>query len=121
MPSTPQAGHRLTWTSALIVLAAGYAHALSMAWPFAAIGPLASGQAWGGLQLASLSVLVWQLAPALAARRAGQAAWLAWLFASAMLAGTFWWLFISMHFYGGLPAPLTVLAVLALAAALALY
>jgi apolipoprotein N-acyltransferase len=73
------------------------------------------------LQLASLSVLVWQLAPALAARRAGQAAWLGWLFASAMLAGTFWWLFISMHFYGGLPAPLTVLAVLALAAALALY
>ena len=121
MPSIPQAGHRLTWSSALIVLAAGYAHALSMAWPFAAIGPLASGQAWGGLQLASLSVLVWQLAPALAARCAAQAAWLAWLFASAMLAGTFWWLFISMHFYGGLPAPLTVLAVLALAAALALY
>jgi apolipoprotein N-acyltransferase len=121
MPSIPQAGHRLTWTSALIVLAAGYAHALSMAWPFATIGPLATGQAWGGLQLASLSVLVWQLAPALAAKRAGQAAWLGWLFAGAMLAGTFWWLFISMHFYGGLPAPLTVLAVLALAAALALY
>jgi apolipoprotein N-acyltransferase len=121
MPSIPHAGHRLTWTSALIVLAAGYAHALSMAWPFATVGPLATGQAWGGLQLASLSVLVWQLAPALASRRAGQAAWLAWLFACAMLAGTFWWLFISMHFYGGLPAPLTVLAVLALAAALALY
>ena len=121
MPRIPQAGHRLTWTSALIVLAAGYAHALSMAWPFATIGPLATGQAWGGLQLASLSVLVWQLAPALAGRRAGHAAWLAWLFASAMLAGTFWWLFISMHFYGGLPAALTVLAVLALATALALY
>ena len=105
----------------MLVLAAGYAHALSMAWPFAAIGPLATGQAWGGLQLASLSVLVWQLAPALVSRRAGQAAWLAWLFACAMLAGTFWWLFISMHFYGGLPAPLTVLAVLALATALALY
>jgi apolipoprotein N-acyltransferase len=92
-----------------------------MAWPFATVGPLATGQAWGGLQLASLSVLVWQMAPALAARGAAQAAWLAWLFACAMLAGTFWWLFISMHFYGGLPAPLTVLAVLALAAALALY
>ena len=103
------------------MLAAGYAHALSMAWPFVTIGPLATGQAWGGLQLASLSVLVWQLAPALAARRAALAAWLGWLFASAMLAGTFWWLFISMHFYGGLPAALTVLAVLALATALALY
>jgi len=104
-----------------MVLAAGYAHALSMAWPFAAVGPLATGQASGGLQMVSLVILVWQLGPALAARRPGQAAWLGWLFACAMLTGTFWWLFISMHFYGGLPAPLSLLAVLALAASLALY
>ena len=38
-----------------------------------------------------------------------------------MLCGTFWWLYISMHFFGGLPAPLAVLAVFALAAALGLY
>ena len=38
-----------------------------------------------------------------------------------MLCGTFWWLYISMHFFGGLPAPLAVLAVIALAAALGLY
>jgi apolipoprotein N-acyltransferase len=35
--------------------------------------------------------------------------------------GTFWWLFISMHTYGGLAAPLAALAVLGLAAFLALY
>lgn len=109
------------WISALLVLAAGYAHALSIAWPFADLGPLQTGQAWGGLQIGSLAVLAWQLGPTLSARRIGQAAKLAWLFACAMLCGTFWWLYISMHFFGGLPAPLAVLAVFALAAALGLY
>ena len=109
------------WISALLVLAAGYAHALSIAWPFADLGPLQTGQAWGGLQIGSLAVLAWQLGPTLSARRIGQAAKLAWLFACAMLCGTFWWLYISMHFFGGLPAPLAGLAVFALAAALGLY
>ena len=109
------------WISALLVLAAGYAHALSIAWPFADLGPLQTGQAWGGLQIGSLAVLAWQLGPTHSARRIGQAAKLAWLFACAMLCGTFWWLYISMHFFGGLPAPLAVLAVFALAAALGLY
>ena len=109
------------WIPALLVLAAGYAHALSIAWPFSDLGPLQTGQAWGGLQIGSLAVLAWQLGPTLSARRIGQAAKLAWLFACAMLCGTFWWLYISMHFFGGLPAPLAVLAVFALAAALGLY
>lgn len=106
------------WVPALSVLLAGYAHALSMAWPFASIGGLATGQAWGGLQLASLALLFWQLQ---CSTRPGQGALLGWLFATAMLCGTFWWLFISMHRYGGLPWALTVLAILGLAAALALY
>lgn len=42
-------------------------------------------------------------------------------FATAWLVGTFWWLFISMHQYGGLAAPLAALAVLALALFLASY
>ncbi|HEX5286014.1 MAG TPA: apolipoprotein N-acyltransferase, partial [Polaromonas sp.] len=50
-----------------------------------------------------------------------RAAWMGGLFATAMLCGTFWWLFISMHEYGGLAAPLTVLAIVLLAAFLALY
>ena len=47
--------------------------------------------------------------------------WLGWLFGLAWLSGTYWWLYISMHTYGGLAAPLAVLAVLALSAFLALY
>ncbi len=109
----------LRWPAVLLVLAAGLAHALSMAWPFAFPLPgLSTGQASGGLQVASLAVLVWQLEDARSAR---QGLRLGWLFATAMLAGTFWWLFISMHRYGGLPAALAAVAVLTLAGLLALY
>ena len=94
---------------------AGLAQAGSIAAPW-------SGQPLGWLQLLSLAALVWQLD----ALRAAGAGWRAgalygWLFATAWLCGTFWWLFISMHTYGGLPAPLAALAVLALAAGLGLY
>jgi apolipoprotein N-acyltransferase len=44
-----------------------------------------------------------------------------WIFAVAWLAGSIWWLFISMHRYGGLPAPLAGLAVALMAAGLALF
>ena len=37
------------------------------------------------------------------------------------LSTTFWWLFIALHTYGGLPSVLSVLAIIALAAALGLY
>jgi apolipoprotein N-acyltransferase len=122
LPDRP-ARDRFRWGSPLAVALAGYAHALSIAWPFAPLPGLATGQAWGGLQLASLVLLVWQLERA--AHQPGfglrQGALLGWCFATAMLCGSFWWLYISMHFYGGLPAVLTVLAVLLLAASLALY
>lgn len=51
----------------------------------------------------------------------GRAFWGGWLFSTAWLCGTFWWLFISLHTYGGLAAPLAATAVFALAAALGLY
>jgi apolipoprotein N-acyltransferase len=44
-----------------------------------------------------------------------------WAFATVWLTATFWWLFISMHFYGGLAAPLAAIAVVGLAAFLGLY
>jgi apolipoprotein N-acyltransferase len=44
-----------------------------------------------------------------------------WIYATAWLTVTFWWLYIAMHTYGGLPAILAAVAVLALAAALAGY
>ncbi len=94
-----------------LVVVAGVLHAVSIAAPW-------DGQPYGSLQLLALSVLAWQL---MAQRNAVRAAWLGWGFATAWLAGTFWWLFIAMHTYAGLPAWLSALAVLALAAALAGY
>jgi apolipoprotein N-acyltransferase len=66
------------------------------------------------LCMAGLAALVWDAAP----RRA---ALLGWLFGSAWLGAGVWWLFISLHRYGGLPAPLAVAAVALLAMALSLY
>jgi len=69
------------------------------------------------LPVLTLAVLVWRLDGS-APRRA--ALW-GWSYGTGWLLGGVWWLFISMHNYGGLPAPLAALAVLALAAALSLY
>ena len=63
-------------------------------------------------------VLAWQLNKATTRR---EAAWAGWLFACVMQVATWWWLFISLHTYGGLAAPLAVLAIVGLAAFLALY
>lgn len=87
-------------------LLAGVAHTFSFA-PF---------EAWW-LQIAALAVLV-----ATAAQAApGRAALLGWLFGTGWLVSGLWWLYISMHDFGGMPAWLATLAVLALAALLALY
>jgi apolipoprotein N-acyltransferase len=66
------------------------------------------------LCMAGLGVLVWQAST----RRA---AWLGWAFGSTWLGAGVWWLFISLHRYGGLPAWLAALAVALLCMALALY
>jgi apolipoprotein N-acyltransferase len=94
-----------------VAIAAGLAQAVSIAAPW-------NGQPQWWLQLISLAALaaLLQRSPSPA-----RAAMFAWLFAVAWLAGAWWWLFISMHVYGGLAAPLASLAVLALAAFLALY
>jgi len=63
-------------------------------------------------------VLAWLLG---GTRRTSHAGLLGWGFATSWLTGTFWWLFVALHTYGGLPAWLAALAVLALAALLALY
>lgn len=103
---------------------AGCLHAWSLAVP-------GLGQPVWGLQLVALGWLVDRLrgvatrdaaqAPAGWVRAAARGALLAWVFATSALAATFWWLFISMHVYGGLAAPLAVAAVGALAGGLALY
>ncbi|GAA4418845.1 apolipoprotein N-acyltransferase [Acidovorax lacteus] len=108
---------------ALLVLAAGVLQAGALAWPWAAPltapdGTVAGAPPLWWLQLLSLAVLC---AVLLRTERPAQAAWWGGLFATAWLSATFWWLFISMHVYGGLAAPLAAAAVLALAAFLASY
>ncbi|NUZ06499.1 apolipoprotein N-acyltransferase [Schlegelella sp. ID0723] len=69
------------------------------------------------LHLAAIALLAWRVAVATPRR----AALLGFAFGVAWLAAGTWWLFVSMHRYGGLPAPLAIAAVAALSAALSLY
>jgi apolipoprotein N-acyltransferase len=117
-------------------LLAGAAQAVAIAAPW-------NGQPQWWLQLLSLLALVWlldglrqrprerapegprSLRPEVPGRSGG-GGWgrgflYGWLFAIGWLCGTFWWLFISLHTYGGLAAPLSALAVLVLAMGLGLY
>lgn len=73
-------------------------------------------EAWW-LQIVALAVLVGVAAGAPPRHAAG----LGWLFGVGWLVSGLWWLYISMHDFGGMPAWLAALAVLALSAALALY
>ena len=94
-----------------IALLAGVGQAVSIAAPW-------DRQPHWWLQLVSLGLLAWILQREPSARRAFL---LGWLFATTWLTATWWWLFISMHDYGGLSAPLTLIAVVGLAAFLSLY
>lgn len=69
------------------------------------------------LPIATLAPLVAWLDGA----RPARAAWLGWAYATGWLGAGVWWLFISMHRFGGLAAPLAAAAVLLLAGALALF
>ena len=91
-----------------------------MAWPFhfGSMVGLKQGQPAGWLQLLAIAMLAGQLDAARSWRRG---AWLGGLFATVMQCATSWWLFISLHVYGGLPAPLTVFAIVLLTALLGLY
>lgn len=84
----------------------GVGHALPTAYP-----------AIWWLQLLCVAGLAWQVSRA----DPGRAALVAWVFGTAWGAMGTWWLYISMHQYGGLPSWMAGLAVLALNAVLALY
>jgi len=68
-------------------------------------------------QFAIIALLAWRVAP-LAPRRAAA---VGLVFGTAWVGAGTWWLFISLHTYGGLPAWMAVLAIAALSAALSLY
>ena len=64
--------------------------------------------------VAAVAYLAWQLDPWRAAR-------FGLIFGTAWLASGTWWLYISMHQYGGLPAWMAILAIALLSAFLSLY
>jgi apolipoprotein N-acyltransferase len=76
----------------------------------------AETRAWP-LPILTLALLFWRLQQASPRR----AALLGWCFGTGWLTAGTWWIYISLHRYGGLGAPLAVLAVLGLSAALSLY
>ncbi|MDQ6627683.1 MAG: apolipoprotein N-acyltransferase [Pseudomonadota bacterium] len=69
------------------------------------------------LPLLAAAVLAWRVGRA----SSGRAALLGYAYGTAWLCAGTWWLFVSLHRYGGLPAWLSVLAVFALASVLSLY
>ncbi|WP_342621202.1 apolipoprotein N-acyltransferase [Rhodoferax sp. GW822-FHT02A01] len=101
--------------AALLVLAAAAA-SLAVCWPFANVGQVGETIWW--LQLLSLACLSWVVGRCTTAKQAF--GW-SFLYTVAWLCATFWWLFVAMHTYGGLPSALALVAVLALAGALSLY
>ena len=74
------------------------------------------GDLWP-LQMIAIALLAWRVGASTPAR----AALLGFLFGVGWLCAGTWWMYVSMHRYGGLSAGLAALAVLALAAFLSLY
>jgi apolipoprotein N-acyltransferase len=108
------------------IFLAACAQAASIAWPipdFASyggseqVGLLRGDNLWW-LQLLAQAVLAALVFSATSARFAGLSLWAG---ATVWLSAVFWWLYIALNTYGGLPAALSVTAVVTLAAALALY
>ena len=72
---------------------------------------------WWPLQLLCIAGLAHRVLAASVSRAAA----LGWAFGTAWLVAGVWWMFISLHRYGNLPAWMAALAVLALSLALSLY
>ena len=122
-----------SWFHALLALLAGAAHAASLAWPWTAtqlpfsLFGLRQGAPVWWLQCLALGAQAWLLERCKRENSSAHspvnwrlAALYGWLFGTAWLAGSFGWTFVALHTYGGLPALLAVLAVLALSGLLAL-
>jgi apolipoprotein N-acyltransferase len=98
-----------------LLFIAGFAQAISLAWPFE---DTFRGASQGWLQCLSLTMLAGVLDRSNSKKQAFATGW---LFSITWLTGSIWWLFISMNSYGGLPAPIAAIAVALLAAGLALF
>ncbi|MBX3620204.1 MAG: apolipoprotein N-acyltransferase [Rhizobacter sp.] len=105
--------HRNTATDSLLLgldillaLLLGAVHSLPMAFP----------AVWW-VQIGCVAGLAWQVSRASPRR----AAFIGWVFGTAWLVAAVWWLYISMHRYGGLSSILSGAAVLLLSVLLSLY
>jgi len=105
----------LTLPMTALLILSGWMQAVSLAWPFESS---VRGDSQGWLQLMSLALMAGVLDRSHSSKHAFA---VGWLFAWAWLAGSFWWLFISMNSYGGLAAPVAALAVALLAGGLAIF
>ena len=120
---------RSPWLALPICAALGVLQGWALAWPFgveAADWTAAHLRALWPQPGQPLPLLQWLVMSAWlvllqAAPSSRDAFWRSWCFATAWLCGTFWWLFISMHTYGDLPAALAGVSVWLLALFLALY
>lgn len=110
---TPQTGVGITFA---IVFLAACASAASVSWPFDAFFQTGAPLWW--LQIGAQATLAFVVAKC---RNQQQAAVVGASFATVWLSATFWWLFVAMHTYAGLPAIVAALAVALLAGALGLY
>ena len=98
------------------VVFGGALAAWAVCWPLTSVGARGLPVWW--LQLAAHALLCLVCLRA----RTAVGAWTAgWLFSLSWLSVTFSWLFVAMHTYGGLAAPLAAVGVVALAGALSLY
>jgi apolipoprotein N-acyltransferase len=106
LPGFSRWSPRYFWKDAALLIACGVLHSLAFV-----------HTSWFALSLLTVAVLVWRLQ----AHGPVAAGVLGWLFGTAWLSAGTWWLFVSMHQYGGLPSWMAVLAVLALSGFLSIY
>jgi apolipoprotein N-acyltransferase len=100
----------LPWRRAAAALGAGALHAVSFA---------PAGLPW--LQMLALGALFWLALDAEGRRASRRAAALGWVFGLGWFGIGVSWVYISLHAYGDLAAPLSALATFALAALLSLF
>ena len=93
----------------LIALGILQAYALASPW---------SGEPSAWLQIVALAGLLIKLQ---SNKKPRQTFIQAWVFSTSWLIASVWWLYISIHHFGGLPVVLTIVAILLLCGGLAIY
>ena len=107
---------RLSPVFILILAASALAQAASIAWPWDSLVVAGTTLSW--LQCLAMAAFVGVLN---LCRNPRQAALAGLVFTTIWLSSVFWWLYVALHTYAGLPGVVAAIAIVSLAAALALY